>query len=260
MVVSDVDNTPLTWRSNVMGTMPSIVFDLDSTLLDNSSYQDTLAEICRQVSELHPGVEPRQLQQANLTIWTSNKNRYMTELWDGTKDTFSLGEEVWELTLAQCGIQSRSIAREAARIHDATEAGHIRLYADARSAVQTLQQAGIRMALVTNGPSQLQRRKIDILGIAPWFEAVLVSAEVGHSKPEPEIYMLALESLNADPKDAWFVGDNLYTDIAGANNVGMPSVWVNRTGEPLPPDAPVPTHEVRTLAPLPGLMGLEPSA
>ncbi|MDE0670168.1 MAG: HAD family hydrolase [Caldilineaceae bacterium] len=243
-----------------MGTMPSIVFDLDSTLLDNSSYQDTLAEICRQVSELHPGVEPRQLQQANLTIWTSNKNRYMTELWDGTKDTFSLGEEVWELTLAQCGIQSRSIAREAARIHDATEAGHIRLYADARSAVQTLQQAGIRMALVTNGPSQLQRRKIEILGIAPWFEAVLVSAEVGHSKPEPEIYMLALESLNADPKDAWFVGDNLYTDIAGANNVGMPSVWVNRTGEPLPPDAPVPTHEVRTLAPLPGLMGLEPSA
>ena len=243
-----------------MGTMPSIVFDLDSTLLDNSSYQDTLAEICRQVSELHPGVEPRQLQQANLTIWTSNKNRYMTELWDGTKDTFSLGEEVWELTLAQCGIQSRSIAREAARIHDATEAGHIRLYADARSAVQILQQAGIRMALVTNGPSQLQRRKIEILGIAPWFEAVLVSAEVGHSKPEPEIYMLALESLNADPKDAWFVGDNLYTDIAGANNVGMPSVWVNRTGEPLPPDAPVPTHEVRTLAPLPGLMGLEPSA
>lgn len=243
-----------------MGTMPSIVFDLDSTLLDNSSYQDTLAEICRQVSELHPGVEPRQLQQANLTIWTSNKNRYMTELWDGIKDTFSLGEEVWELTLAQCGIQSQSIAREAARIHDATEAGHIRLYADARSAVQTLQQAGIRMALVTNGPSQLQRRKIEILGIAPWFEAVLVSAEVGHSKPEPEIYMLALESLNADPKDAWFVGDNLYTDIAGANNVGMPSVWVNRTGEPLPPDAPVPTHEVRTLAPLPGLMGLEPSA
>ena len=72
--------------------------------------------------------------------------------------------------------------------------------------------------------------------------------------------MLALESLNADPKDAWFVGDNLYTDIAGANNVGMPTVWVNRTGEPGPPDAPAPTHEVRTLAPLPGLMGLEPPA
>ena len=243
-----------------MGTMPSVVFDLDSTLLDNSSYQATLMGICRQVSELHPGLEPGQLQQINSDIWTSHKDRYMTELWDGTKDTFSLGEEVWELTLAQCGIQSRSMAREAARIHDATEASHFRLYTDARSAVQALQQAGIRMALVTNGPSQLQRRKIEILGIAPWFESVLVSAEVGHSKPEPEIYMLALDSLNADPKDAWFVGDNLYTDIAGANNVGMPSVWVNRTGEPLPPDAPAPTHEVRTLAPLPGLMGLKPSA
>ncbi len=243
-----------------MSEMPSIVFDLDSTLLDNSSYPATLVEICRQVSELNPGLEPGQLQQINSDIWAANKDRYMTELWEGTKDTFSLGEEVWELTLARCGIQSQSIAREAARIHDATEARHFRLYADARSAVQALQQAGIRMALVTNGPSQLQRRKIDILGIAPWFEAVLVSAEVGHSKPEPEIYGLALESLDADPKDAWFVGDNLYTDIAGANNVGMPSVWINRTGEPLPPDAPAPTHEVRTLVPLPGLMGLEPPA
>ena len=241
-----------------MSTVPSVVFDLDSTLLDNSSYQITLVEICRQVSELNPGLEPGQLQQINSDIWTSNKDRYMTELWEGTKDTFSLGEEVWELTLAQCGVQSRSIAREAARIHDATEARHFRLYADARSTVRTLQQAGIRMVLVTNGPSQLQRRKIEILGIAPWFESVLVSAEVGHSKPEPGIYMLALECLNANPKEAWFVGDNLYTDIAGANNVGMPSVWVNRTGEPWPPDAPAPTHEVRTLAPLPGLMGLEP--
>ena len=243
-----------------MSMMPSVVFDLDDTLLDNTSYQVMLVEICRQVSELNPGLEPRQLQQASLTIWTSNKDRYMTELWEGTKDTFSLGEEVWELTLAQCGIRSRSIAREAARIHDAVEARHFRLYADARSAVQALQQAGIRMALVTNGPSQAQQRKIEILGIAPWFESILVSAEVGHSKPAPEIYMLALESLNAEPKDAWFVGDNLYTDIAGANNVGMPSVWVNRTGEPLPPDAPAPTHEVRTLVPLPGLMGLEPPA
>ncbi len=241
-----------------MSTVPSVVFDLDSTLLDNSSYQIALVEICRQVSELHPGLEPGQLQQINSDIWTSNKDRYMAELWEGAKDTFSLGEEVWELILAQCGVQSRSIVREAARIHDATEARHFRLYADARSAVRTLQQAGIRMVLVTNGPSQLQRRKIEILGIVPWFEAILVSAEVGHSKPEPEIYMLALECLNADPQEAWFVGDNLYTDIAGANNVGMPSVWVNRTGEPWPPDAPAPTHEVRTLAPLPGLMGLEP--
>ena len=171
-----------------MSTVPSVVFDLDSTLLDNSSYQITLVEICRQVSELNPGLEPGQLQQINSDIWTSNKDRYMTELWEGTKDTFSLGEEVWELTLSQCGVQSRSIAREAARIHDATEARHFRLYTDARSTVRTLQQAGIRMVLVTNGPSQLQRRKIEILGIAPWFESVLVSAEVGHSKPEPEIY------------------------------------------------------------------------
>lgn len=240
-----------------MSTVPDVIFDLDSTLLDNSSYQATLAGTCRQISELKPGLEPRQLQQANLAIWTSNKDRYMAELWEGTKDTFSLGEEIWELVLARCGVQSVDIAKAAAQIHWEAEAKGYRLYEDAQFAVRALQRAGVRMALVTNGPSQLQRRKIEILGIASWFEAVLVSAEVGHSKPEPEIYDLALASLDVDPGDAWFVGDNLFTDIAGANNVGMPSVWVNRTGEPLPPDAPAPTHEVRTLTPLPDLMGLE---
>lgn len=241
-----------------MGAMPSVVFDLDGTLLDHSDYQATVMEICRRISELEPDLDPHRLQQANQAVWTSHKDRYMTELWEGTKDTFSLAEEVWELALARCGVRSRSAARAAAGIHDETEAKGFRLYEDARLAVRALQRAGVRMALVTNGPSQLQRRKIDLLAIAPWFEAVLVSAEVGHSKPEPEIYALALESLEADPGDAWFVGDNLFTDIAGANNVGMVSVWANRDDAPLPPDAPVPTHEVRDLAPLPGLMGLDP--
>ena len=243
-----------------MSTVPSVVFDLDETLLDNSAYQATLVEICRRVSELSPGLDPRQLLQANQAIWTSNKERYMRELWQGTMDTLGLAEEIWKLVLAQCGVRSRTAAQAAARIHDEVEAGNFRLYADALPVVQALQRAGIRLALATNGPSQLQRRKIEILGIAPWFEAVLVSAEVGHSKPEPGIYALALESLGAKPEDAWFVGDNLFTDIAGANNMGMVSVWVNRTGEPLSPDASVPTHEVRNLNPLLGLMGLEPAA
>ena len=243
-----------------MSTMPSVVFDLDRTLLDSGNSQAVVAEVSRRVGELEPGLEPQQLQQANLAVWTSNRHRYMTELWEGTMDTFSLGEEVWERALLRCGIRSRSIARAAARIHADLEVRIFKLYEDAQAAVEALRGAGVRMALVTNGPSQLQRRKIEILGIAPWFESVLISAEVGSSKPEPGIYALALESLEAEPGNTWFVGDNLFTDIAGANNAGMVSVWVNRDGEPLPADASVPTHEVRNLNPLPGLMGLEPAA
>ena len=248
------------WGYNPMSRIPSVVFDLDDTLLDNNHYAVVMADVARRVGELEPGLNPQRLHQVHQDIWMSNKDRYRAELWQGTMDTFSLAEELWGLALDRCGVRSPGSVKDAVRIHMEAEAEGFRLYEDARFAVGVLQRAGVRMALVTNGPSQMQQRKIELLAIAPWFESLLVSAEVGHSKPEPEIYTLALESLDADPKDAWFVGDNLYTDIAGANNLGMPSVWVNRTGEALPPDAPAPTHEVRTLKPLPGLMGLESPA
>ena len=241
-----------------MSGKPSVVFDLDGTLLDNSGYGVVLEEVVQRICELEPGLDPQHVHQAHSDVWTSNKERYMAELWRGATDTFRLAEEIWELVLDQCGGRSASTAKAAAQAHWEAEAKGFRLYADARFAVRALQRTGVRMALVTNGPSQMQRRKIDLLAIAPWFEAVLVSAEVGHSKPEPEIYALALESLGADPGDAWFAGDNLYTDIAGANNMGMTSVWVNRAGASMPPDASAPTHQVRDLTPLARLMGLEP--
>ncbi len=85
------------------------------------------------------------------------------------------------------------------------------------------------MALVTNG-SKSQRQKIDAVGASGYFDAVLISEEVGAAKPDPVIFRQAMSLLNAVPDSSVFIGDSLEHDMAGARNAGMMTVHVNRTG------------------------------
>ncbi len=69
----------------------------------------------------------------------------------------------------------------------------------------------------------------------------VISGEVGIGKPEPGIFLLALERLGVSPQAAVMVGDSLARDIQGAQRAGIKAVWLNREGAALPegvrPDA-----------------------
>ena len=59
------------------------------------------------------------------------------------------------------------------------------------------------------------------LGLADAFDTVIVSREVGCSKPEPRIYALALEQLGVQAAQTLFVGDSPLNDVAGPQSAGM---------------------------------------
>ncbi|MCY4544287.1 MAG: HAD family hydrolase [Gemmatimonadetes bacterium] len=86
------------------------------------------------------------------------------------------------------------------------------------------------MALVTNG-SNSQRAKIDALGASVYFDAVLISEEMGIAKPDPAIFTQAMSRLNAAPDRSVFVGDSLEHDMAGARKAGMMTVYIKRGGD-----------------------------
>jgi len=91
--------------------------------------------------------------------------------------------------------------------------------------LKTLQAQNRRMGIITNGPSPFQEQKIEAMGIAPYFSAILVSAAEGVKKPEAEIFHRALTRLGAKAHEAIFVGDNPHADIAGAQALGMQTIW-----------------------------------
>ena len=90
------------------------------------------------------------------------------------------------------------------------------------------------VAIVTNGITAVQRSRLALSPLRDHVTEVVISEEVGLSKPRPGIFRLALERLGAKPREALMVGDGVNSDIRGANNAGIDACWFNPAGKPLP--------------------------
>ncbi|PGS26075.1 2-haloalkanoic acid dehalogenase [Bacillus cereus] len=84
-----------------------------------------------------------------------------------------------------------------------------------------------KVGIITNGSTQRQKAKIFNTNLNRYFETIIISEEVGFSKPDKRIFELALNKLNAQPENTLFVGDDLQKDIAGPQNVNIKGVWFN---------------------------------
>jgi putative hydrolase of the HAD superfamily len=110
-----------------------------------------------------------------------------------------------------------------------------------RAAIGAAIAGGWRCAIVTNGPSVQQQAKIRNTGLDRLVHGWAISAEVGHNKPEPEIFRAAAAAAGASLHGAWMIGDSPQADIAGAHGLDLRSVWVSG-GRPWTEAAYRPTH------------------
>lgn len=107
---------------------------------------------------------------------------------------------------------------------------------------------GARFGIITNGPADIQREKVVMLGLPPLVETIVISGEVGVAKPDPAIFTLALDRLGGQASDAIYLGDAPDVDIGGAQAAGIRAVWMNRTGAVWPVVHRRPDAEVTSLA------------
>lgn len=88
--------------------------------------------------------------------------------------------------------------------------------------------------ILTNGITRTQKSRMSLSPIRDLISGMVISQEVGFSKPRPEIFRHALDLLNLNPEDALVIGDSITSDIKGANNAGIDACWYNPKGKPLP--------------------------
>ena len=104
------------------------------------------------------------------------------------------------------------------------------LRSGAISTITALAATGIRLGIVSNGSTAAQSQKIELLGLKPWFQSVIISEACGCRKPDPRIFAMALADLQTAPGDAWFVGDHPVNDIIGATAAGLSAIWIGTAG------------------------------
>lgn len=98
-----------------------------------------------------------------------------------------------------------------------------------------LKEKGYDLYIVTNGVADTQRKRLTKSGLLPLFTDIFVSEAVGHQKPKKEYFDYVLSHIKEKDIDKIIlVGDSLTSDIKGAMNVGLKSVWLNLKGQELP--------------------------
>ena len=90
----------------------------------------------------------------------------------------------------------------------------------------------MKIALVSNGVSAIQRSRLAKCPLTPLFDAIVISEEVGVAKPDPKLLHVAMEMLGCtDKSQAVMMGDSLSADIPAAVNAGVDSIFFSLKGK-----------------------------
>ncbi len=118
-------------------------------------------------------------------------------------------------------------------------------YREAEEVLRTLRRRGYALYVLSNHTDYLPLI-LQNLGWSGLFSGVTFSQEVGASKPDPQLFALALRRAGCSPPEAVHVGDQWEADFLGARRVGIPAIWLNRSGTS-PPEKCESVRDLREL-------------
>lgn len=254
----------------------AVFFDLDDTLLwDKRSVQEAFTATCALAAE-RCGADPEELEAAVRSAARELYEGYDTYgftqmiginpfegLWGRFQDEGEefgrlkkivpgYRKEAWTRGLASIGKDDPDLGAELAEVFPKERKKHPFVYDDSFKVLDQL-KGRYRFLLLTNGSPELQQTKLDLTPeLVPYFEEIVVSGAFGRGKPDPAIFEHALERVGVGRHEAVMVGDNLNTDILGANRAGITSIWVNRHAAEA--DGIKPDYEIECLTELPELL------
>lgn len=249
----------------------AIFFDLDDTLLwDKKSVEKAFQETCHFAEEL-TGQDCSGLETAVRAVATELYAGYDTYdftkmiginpfegLWGNFDDKGvdfqqmktivpAYRQDAWTFGLQKIGIENSSeIGSQLADYFPEARKRNPVLYEESLKVLADLKEH-YQLLLLTNGSPSLQQLKLEITPeIAPFFDDIIVSGAFGKGKPDPSIFNHALSKFNLSADEVLMVGDNLMTDILGAEKAGIRSVWINRE-QKTPHKTVIPAYEIQHL-------------
>ncbi len=199
-------------------TLDIVLFDIDDTLYSTTAFSGD-ARRNAILAMIHQGLEVteeegvRELTEV-VAEFTSNYDEHLDRLLD------RLGPSRWGGRNPAVLIAAGIVA------YHQTKERQLRPLPDAVVLLRQLHQARVRTGIISAGLRVKQAEKLVRLGVLPWLDpgAIFFSDQMGVSKPNPKIYVKALEALKVAPTRAMYIGDRPETDVAPPRSIGMRTV------------------------------------
>ncbi len=225
-----------------------ISFDGDMTLWDflkvmRHSLQHAL-------TELQKHVPTQRALQLTIDEMIYIRNQFADEVKGRIWNLEDIRKQAFERTLEYVGYPDKELAAHLNTIYRKHRFGDIELYPDVIPTFHAL-APHFKLGLLSNGNTYPER-----CGLEDRFAFVVFSQDVQVEKPHPKIFEITAQQAGCELSQMLHVGDSLVNDVAGAQNVGISAVWLNR--ERVANDTQIqPDYEIGTLTELTTILGLE---
>lgn len=188
----------------------TVIFDLDGTLLNREASVKLFID--KQYDRLYEvlGHIPKEIYIKRFIELDNHGYIWKDKVYKQLVDEFNLVNMTWEELLEDYLTEFK---------HSCVS------FPNLMEMLEELKHNNFRLGMITNGMGQFQMDNIIALGIEKYFDVILVSEWEGIKKPNPKIFIDALEKLQAKASDTIYVGDHPDNDVKASKDVGMTSVW-----------------------------------
>jgi putative hydrolase of the HAD superfamily len=226
----------------------AIFFDLDDTLVDDTVSLEQCAEQAARELASDRGVSPVDLADAYVDCAVD----FWTQLGPGSPKPASgaIRPMMWQCALQRYGVDDATLSGKLAHRFDELRVERVEFFPDALPVLNSL-RGHYRMAIITNGFAETHELKIARLELERFFDRVILAGELQMAKPDPAVFVHAMELLEVTPDISLMVGDRYDRDIEGAHAAGMRAVWIRCREEEVPAGARPPDATIPSIGSLP---------
>ncbi|MDE6364892.1 MAG: HAD family hydrolase [Lachnospiraceae bacterium] len=102
------------------------------------------------------------------------------------------------------------------------------LFPDTIACLEGLKRAGKKIYLLSNAQRSFTWQELELTGLVPYFDGILISSDEHCMKPDPEFYNICCERYHLDKAQSIMIGNELKSDMAGAKAAGIDGFYINR--------------------------------
>nr|WP_242537974.1 HAD family hydrolase [Vibrio parahaemolyticus] len=226
--------------------LKAIFFDMDETLCGTSQADKAAGQkFAAWIQQTYPQIsDPQAFLQRYLQGVYKKLNAEFPQLVALLPDENAFRCGLIQTILAENGIHiDAEQAQQAQHYFDSARMGAFTFFPGVKEMLMDLRKH-YKLVVITNGPIFSQHPKLKATQMDEWVDHIIVGGEEPEEKPAASIFQKALNLVDIKPEEALHIGDSLAADIAGANNMGILSVWVNATGASNPTEI-TPNFEIR---------------